>query len=77
MFVSIALLAATLFVSSARIDGVWAWALIGLYLTVILINAAVLLRYRPESVAARASLGRIPAWDRVIGGLFALTYTSS
>jgi protein-S-isoprenylcysteine O-methyltransferase Ste14 len=67
--------AAVLFLSAGRLDWSWAWVYIGLYLLAALVTGAFLLRYSPETVAERAGAGAgMKDWDKVVGGLFALTY---
>lgn len=68
-------IAAVLFVSAGRLDWPWAWAFLALYVAMILANAYFLLRASPETIARRASAEGVKAWDRVIGGLWALAGT--
>ena len=67
--------AAILFLASGRLDWVMAWVYIGMYLVAISINAPILLRHNPEIIAERAEVGENwKDWDKIIGGLFALSY---
>lgn len=71
----IAFQTATLFISSGRLDWGWAWVYLGLYLVGVLVNAFVMLRYSPETIAERAKAGEnTKGWDKVVGGLFAVMY---
>ena len=67
--------AAILFLASGRLDWVMAWVYIGMYLVAISINAPIMLRHNPETIAERAKVGENwKDWDKIIGGLFALSY---
>jgi len=47
-----------------------AWALVGLYLVAIIVNAVVLIRANPDLIAERAGIGPgAKAWDKVLGPL--------
>jgi len=63
---------AMLFLSSGLLNWLWAWVLISMYLVGISINAAIMLRYSPETVAERATVGGMRGWDRIIGGTWAI-----
>jgi protein-S-isoprenylcysteine O-methyltransferase Ste14 len=69
-----AFLAALLFLAAGRLDWPWAWAFLGLYLAGMAANAALLLRYSPETMAQRGEAAGMRAWDRVVGGAFGLTF---
>lgn len=67
--------AAILFLASGRLDWMMAWVYIGMYVVAISINASVMLRHNPETIAERAEVGENwKDWDKIIGGLFALSY---
>lgn len=67
--------AAILFLASGRLDWVMAWVYIGMYVVAISINAPIMLRHSPETIAERAEVGENwKDWDKIIGGLFALSY---
>lgn len=67
--------AAILFLASGRLDWVMAWVYIGMYAIAISINAPIMLRHSPETIAERAKVGENwKDWDKIIGGLFALSY---
>jgi protein-S-isoprenylcysteine O-methyltransferase Ste14 len=67
-----AVLAVILFGAAGRLDWVWGWVYLGIYLTGTLVNAWFLLRRDPELVAERGQPGEMPTWDKVIGGLWSL-----
>ncbi len=54
--VSLVIQAIVLFASSGRLDWGWAWTFLGLSAAGIAINAPLLLKRSPETIAARASL---------------------
>jgi protein-S-isoprenylcysteine O-methyltransferase Ste14 len=74
VFFLIAFQAAMLFLSSGRLDWVWAWVYVGLYLAAALINATFMLRYSPETIARRAEATGMKDWDKIVGGLFGVMY---
>jgi protein-S-isoprenylcysteine O-methyltransferase Ste14 len=63
-----------LLLSAGRLDWIWAWVFTGIYLIGISINAYFMLRRSPETVAERGRAGEMKAWDRLVGGLWAVTY---
>ena len=75
VFILVVVQAATLFLSSGRLDWVWAWVFIGLYLAGIGVNSILMLRYKPETIAERARAGEnMKGWDKIVGGLFGVVY---
>ncbi|MFQ6058323.1 MAG: methyltransferase family protein [Anaerolineae bacterium] len=71
--VTLAVQATILFLAAGKLNWMWAWLYVGIYLVGVVINAAFMLRYSPETIAERAET-RGKAWDKVIGGLGALMY---
>ncbi len=61
-----------LFLPAGRLDWPWAWVLLGLYLVMIAVNAVVMFRISPETIARRAEAEGQKGWDRVVGGLWAV-----
>jgi len=74
--VMLVFIVAALFVSAGRLDWPWAWAFLAMYVASILANAYFLLRANPETIARRTSAEGVKAWDRVVGGLWALAGTA-
>ncbi len=74
VFLLILFQAAVLFLSSWRLDWWPAWLYVGIYLVAILINAGFMLRYSPETIAARSEARGMKGWDKVVGGLFGVMY---
>jgi protein-S-isoprenylcysteine O-methyltransferase Ste14 len=74
VFFLIAFQAAMLFLSSGRLDWLWAWVYVGFYLAAALVNATFMLRYSPETIARRAEARGMKDWDKVVGGLFGVMY---
>ena len=66
--------ASVLFLAAGRLDWVWGWVYIGVYLVVAPINALFMLRYSPETIADRAEASGMRDWDKVVGGLFGVMY---
>jgi len=57
--------------AAGRLDWGWGWAYLAIYLASTLVNAWFL-RRDPELVAERGQPGRMPAWDKALGGLWSL-----
>ncbi len=74
VFFTITFQAAILFLAAGRLDWVWAWVYIGIYLVGVAINATFMLRYSPETIAERAETREMKDWDKIIGGLWAVLY---
>jgi len=74
VFITIAFQAVVLFLSAGRINWWEAWVYVGIYLVGIAINATLMLRYSPETIAERAESRGMKDWDRIIGGLWAVLY---
>lgn len=70
MLVGVAVL---LFAPAGDLAWLWAWVLLALYLAGILITSLVMLRAHPETIAARAEATGQRGWDRIVGGLWALS----
>ncbi len=65
--------AALLFIPAGRLDWPGAWAMMSLYLALIAVNAVLLFRISPETIARRAEGAGQKGWDRVVSGLWAVT----
>lgn len=65
---------ALLFIASGRLDWGWGWMYIGLYLAGIAVNAVLLMRFSPETIARRAESEGMKGWDKIVGGLFGVTF---
>lgn len=63
-----------LFLAAGRLDWLWGWLYMGLYLAGITVSAVLMFRTSPETIAERADASGMRGWDRVVGGLFTLTY---
>lgn len=64
--------AAILFLAAGRLDWVWAWVFLAIYLVSISINAVFLLRSSPDTVAERGQASEMRNWDKVVGGGWSL-----
>jgi protein-S-isoprenylcysteine O-methyltransferase Ste14 len=60
-----------LFGSAGRVDWVWGWVYLAIYLASTLVNAWFL-RRDAELVAERGQPGTMPGWDKALGGLWSL-----
>ncbi len=68
--ISLLLIAAILFLAGGHLDWAWAWVYLGIYLVSLLINASIMLRTSPETVAERARPQDTKDWDKFIGGFW-------
>ncbi len=66
--------ALVLFGAAGTLHWLQAWLYLGTILVGIAVNAILLFRLSPETIAARAETAGAKGWDRVIGGLGALAY---
>jgi protein-S-isoprenylcysteine O-methyltransferase Ste14 len=66
------LLAAVLFLAAGRLDWLWAWVLLGIYLVGVAINAVFMLRNNLETIAERGRPREMKDWDKVVSGLWSL-----
>lgn len=65
-------IAAILFLAAGRLDWSWAWVYLGICLASVLVNGTIMLRTSPETIAERGRPQETKAWDKVVGGLWAL-----
>lgn len=71
--VLVAVLAATLFLASARMDWTPAWAYLAVYVGFIIINWAILRLKNPGLIVERARWGpRAETWDKVLSSVVSL-----
>ena len=66
------LIAAILFLAAGRLNWMWAWVYLGVCLVSVLINASIMLRTSPETIAERGRPQETKDWDKVVGGLWAV-----
>jgi protein-S-isoprenylcysteine O-methyltransferase Ste14 len=64
------LIAAILFLTAGRLNWMWAWVYLGVCLVSVLINASIMLRTSPETIAERGRPQETKDWDKVVGGLW-------
>jgi protein-S-isoprenylcysteine O-methyltransferase Ste14 len=65
--------AAVLFVAEGRVDWMWAWAFLGLYLAVLVVNGLVLVPRSPDMIAERAEVKKdAKAWDKWLATIVSL-----
>lgn len=61
-----------LFLSAGRIDWIWAWVFLGIYLVSATMNGFFLIRIRPETIVERGKAKLEKTWDKWIGGFWSL-----
>jgi protein-S-isoprenylcysteine O-methyltransferase Ste14 len=67
------ILAAILFLSSGRLDWIWAWVYLATFVIGIGINAFILMRKNPELIAERSGVGEgTKGWDRALTAVYGI-----
>ena len=66
--------AAMLFIGAGTLRWSWGWGFVAIYFLGIAINALFLYRVNPALIAERADKKDMKDWDKVVGGLFAISY---
>ena len=64
--------AAILFLAAGRLNWIWAWVFLGIYLVSVSINSAFMTRTSPETIAERGQAKETKDWDKIVGGLWSL-----
>ncbi len=64
--------AAILFLVAGRLDWIWAWVFLGVYLVSVAVNSGFMLRRSPETVAERGQARFTKDWDKILSGLWGL-----
>jgi protein-S-isoprenylcysteine O-methyltransferase Ste14 len=64
--------ALVLFLSAGRLNWTWAWLFLGICVVSVSINARLMLRTNPETIAERGRPKEMRKWDKVVGGLWGL-----
>ncbi len=65
---------AVLFGASGNFGWVWAWLFLTVQLAGVMLNMAILLRRSPVTIAERADAHGMKTWDKIVGGLWAVSY---
>ena len=60
------------FGAAGRLDWIWAWVFLGIYVVSIAVNATLLLRTSPDVVAERGRPAEFKRWDAIVSGGWAL-----
>jgi protein-S-isoprenylcysteine O-methyltransferase Ste14 len=69
--VGFALEAFILFVAAGRLDWIWAWVLLGIYVAIVAVNATFLSRTNLETIAERGrAISHMQDWDKLVSGLW-------
>jgi protein-S-isoprenylcysteine O-methyltransferase Ste14 len=64
--------AAILFLAAGRLNWIWAWVFLSIYLVSVAINGAVMIQTNPETIAERAHPREFEDWDKVVSGFWSL-----
>ena len=63
-----------LLLSAGRLDWLWAWIFVGLYVVGIAANAFFMFHTNPQTIAERSSSQGMKDWDKIVGGAWAVIY---
>jgi protein-S-isoprenylcysteine O-methyltransferase Ste14 len=66
------IVALALFLGAGRIDWLWAWVMLAIYVASVAINSVFLSRGSLEMVAERGRPGEMRDWDKIVSGLWGL-----
>lgn len=66
------LVAAILFLASGHLNWLWAWVYLGICFVSLVINASIMLRTNPETIAERGRPQETKDWDKIVGSLWGL-----
>lgn len=64
--------AVILFLAAGRLNWIWAWVFLGIYLVNVSVNSALLLHTSPETIAERGRAKETKNWDKIVNGLWSL-----
>jgi protein-S-isoprenylcysteine O-methyltransferase Ste14 len=67
-----ALQAAILFLAAGRVDWLWAWVFLGIYVASVAANSLFMLRTSAETVAERGRPKEMRDWDKLVSGLWSV-----
>ncbi len=59
-----------LFGGAGRIDWLWAWVYLGIFLATVLTNGTIMLRRSPEMIAERGQPREVKRWDKIVSGIW-------
>ncbi|HSB66032.1 MAG TPA: isoprenylcysteine carboxylmethyltransferase family protein, partial [Anaerolineales bacterium] len=68
----IVILGLVLFLAAGSLRWIAAWVYLGINLLIVVINATLMLRTNPETVAERGQAKVWQGWDKLVSGLFAI-----
>lgn len=63
---------AVLFLAAGRLNWIWGWLFLGIYLVSVIINASFMLRTNAEEIAERGKPKEMKNWDKWIGSIWGL-----
>ncbi len=72
ILIGFGLIAVVLFLAAGRLNWLWAWVFLGIYLVSVLINSVFMLRTNPGTIAERGRTKEMKGWDKVVSGLWGL-----
>jgi protein-S-isoprenylcysteine O-methyltransferase Ste14 len=67
-----ALQATILFLAAGRVDWIWAWVFLGIYVASVAVNSLFMLRNSAETVSERGRPKEMRDWDKLVSGLWSV-----
>lgn len=64
--------AAILFLAIGRLDWIWGWVFLCLYIISASVNSVLMMRASPETIAERGQAKVTKDWDKIVSGLWSL-----
>lgn len=65
---------AVLLLASGKPGWIWAWVYFGIYVVGTTVNALLLLKRSPETIAERGKITGMAGWDKIVGGLWGVVF---
>jgi len=72
VFLFLVLQTVVLFAGSGQLSWIWAWLYLGICLVIFVVNATLLLRASPETLAERGEARFTEKWDKIVVSLYSL-----
>ena len=65
--------AVVLFLAAGRMEWPWAWVFLLICIVSVSINAIIMLRTSPQTIAERGAARETKGWDKIVGGLWSVS----
>lgn len=70
--IAFTLQAIVLFACADTLNWIWAWTFLGISVLTVIVNATIMLRSSPETIAERGRAKLVRTWDKIVAGLWSL-----